>query len=404
MPVKDDKFYNREEETAEAVGYIRSLQCFSVIGERRIGKTSFLLHILSIKTLLRHEIGPEDYVIVYLNMSSLHEITKDAFIGAIVERIKKQARVKVGHMNIFDTLKTLVEKLASNNKNLIIALDEFETIVPILGDLSYWLRFIFQSQNVVAITASQTTIGALCSDSSASPLFNIFGNITLGLFSEEETKTMIEDMFHEGGKGLKDDEVSFLANLAGGNPWLIQLLGFHYYNKKMTKDEFENKMLDQARDVFGGYWEHLSEEEKEFLLNVETSNNERIGYDLEKRGLIIGEEGRWRIFSKLFQKFLKKVEKKEEIQKSKEIEKKKEKIKENGKKPFDWTRAIDILLAFFVGIASGIATPYIQKWLNLYPRFLEELSSKIDPSLIISVFAFFIALIAIMKFHQRSDQ
>lgn len=330
-PVKNDKFYNRKEEIEKAMGFLKSLQSFSVIGERRIGKTSFLVHILSEERLSEHNIDPEKYIVTYISISSLYELTKNRFIKAIVEKIGEQTGIEIESVSVFENLETLIESLASDDKNLIIAFDEFEVVAPILDDLSHWLRYIFQSPNVVAITASQTTVGELSPDSAASPLFNIFGNLTLGLFSREETENMIKDMFHKGEQELKEDEVSLLADLSGGNPWLIQLLGFHYYNRKMTKNKFEKKMLDQLKDVFEGYWKHLSEEEREFLLNVETSDNNRVGHNLEKKGFMIRENGKWKIFSPLFQEFLSAKKEKEETGKILEITEKEKEEKKEGK-------------------------------------------------------------------------
>ncbi|MBU7025460.1 MAG: ATP-binding protein [Theionarchaea archaeon] len=324
-PVKNDKFYNRKEEIETAIGFIRSLQSFSVIGERRIGKTSFLVHILSKERLSEHNMDPEKYIVVYFSISSLYKPTEDTFVKTIVKNIQEKTEIEIKSVDVFETLKTLVENLASDDKNLIIALDEFEIIAPILGDFSPQLRHIFQLPNVVAITASQKTIGELSPDGTASPLFNIFSNLSLGLFSKEETEDMIKDMFHKGEQELREDEVSFLADLSGGNPWLIQLLGFHYFNKEMTRGEFENKMLDQLKDVFEGYWKHLSKEEREFLLNVETSNNNHVGHNLEKKGFVIRENRKWRIFSPLFQKFLSTKKEKEENGKIAEITKKEKK-------------------------------------------------------------------------------
>jgi len=303
-PIKSDQFYDREEEIETAIGFIKSLQSFSVVGERRIGKTSFLKYLLSRETLADHGIDPEQYVAVYCATDSLYEIEKDMLIMTIVEKIEEHIQTEVECADVFDKLRALVENLASNDKNLIIALDELEIIAPLLDDFSYWLRFIFQSSNVVAITASQTTVGELSPDSAASPLFNIFGNLTLGLFSREQTEDMINSMFRKGGKKLRKSEISLLADLSGGNPYLIQLLGFFYYNKKMDRDEFIRKMLDQANDMLESYWNHLSEEEKEFLLSIEASNNDRIAYTLEKKGFIIKEGKKWRIFSDLFKEFL----------------------------------------------------------------------------------------------------
>lgn len=310
-PVKNDQFYDREEEIETATGFIKSLQSFSVVGERRIGKTSFLEYLLSRETLTNHGIDPEQYIAVYCAIDDLHEIKKDILIMTIVEKIEEHIQIEVEFADVFDKLRALVENLASNDKNLIIALDEFEIIAPLLDDFSHWLRFIFQSSNVVAITASQTTVGKLSPNSAASPLFNIFGNLTLGLFSREQTENMINSMFQKGGKKLEKDEISFLADLSGGNPYLIQLMGFFYYNKKMDRDEFIEKISDQANDILESYWKHLSEEEKEFLLNIEISDNDRAARNLERKGLLIRKKGNQKVFSPIFQQYIMKIRKRQ---------------------------------------------------------------------------------------------
>lgn len=319
-PVKNEEFYNRKEELAAAIGFIRSFQSFSVIGERRIGKTSFLMHLISEEVLKEHSVDSREYIAVYFDMSSLHNITKNTFIKAIAERTEEMIGYGGQSTDIFKDFKALVEKLASENKNVIIALDEFELIEPILEDISHWLRFILQNENVMAITATQKTLGELNPKSAASPLFNFFSSLTLGLFSREETENMIKDAFRIEGRDLEDEKVSLLADLSGGNPFLIQLLGFHYYNKEMTRNEFENEMLYQTRDLFEGYWRHLSEKEKKFLFTIETSVDDRIGHNLEKRGFVIREGAKWKIFSGLFEKFLStKAEDKEKEKEDKKL-------------------------------------------------------------------------------------
>ncbi len=309
-PVTGENFCNREEEIETAIGFLKNLQSFSIVGERRTGKTSFLIHILSEEILKEHRIDPEKYIIVHINMGGLYEITKEGFIAAIVERIEKQAQIDLESENVFDKLKAYAEKLASNGKNLVIALDEFEAIKPILDEnFSHWLRFIFQSQNVMAITASQTTVGNLKkTEDMISPLFNIFGNLFLRVFSRIETENMIKKMFQRGKMQLKRKEISFLTDLSGGNPYLVQLVGHYYYeekkkNKEIAPEKFQDSMLHQAKNQFEGYWNHLVEDERECLLHSE-SRDDVICYNLEKKGYLIKENGEWKVFSKLFERFL----------------------------------------------------------------------------------------------------
>jgi hypothetical protein len=362
-PVKGKDFYNRKEEIETAFGFLKSLHSFSIVGERKIGKTSFLLHVFSKETLEEYGIDPEEYVIIHLNIASLHELTKQLLIKTIVEKIAEEAQIKMGSRNIlddidvFDRFKAYVEKLASNNRYLVIAFDEFETITPILDDhFSHWLRYIFQRSNVAAITASHKTVQELKElGGSVSPLFNIFGNLFLGLFTREETENMVREMFKRGKMKIQEREICSLVDLSGGNPYLVQLLGFYYYKERKANggidDEFKKRISYQARDQFEGYWKHLNDGEREFLFRSETSSNDRVAYVLERKGFLIKEEGEWKIFSPLFKEFV--LEKAEGAKVS-------------------WIRRFAnffkpllkriVVLAFFVSI---LLVCYLQRWLTL---------------------------------------
>jgi len=310
-PVGKGDFYNRREEIEAAIGFIKRLQSFSVIGERRIGKTSFLKNILSREVLQAYGIDIETHVVACLGLSSFHKISKESLISTIAKRIAEQTHIETNSANIFDEFKTCIKNLASNGKNLIIALDEFEVIAPILVDnFSHWLRFIFQEENVVAITASQTTVRELeISGGAASPLFNIFGNIFLGLFGRSETENMILEMFQKGGIGLEEEENTFLADLSGGNPYLIQLLGYYGYEEKkrsrgIIPEKFKESMVFHTNDQFESCWRHLTKDEKKFLVHAEKSKNNQISNILERKGIICVKKGKIEIFSPLFRKFI----------------------------------------------------------------------------------------------------
>jgi AAA+ ATPase superfamily predicted ATPase len=187
-PVRKEDFYNRKEEIEKAAGFIKNLQSFSIVGERRIGKTSFMEHVLSEDVLEDHGIELQKHVVSCFSLSSLYRISRESLVSAIIEKTREQELIEMDSTNDFEKLKAYVEELASQGRNLIIALDEFEVIAPILDDqFSHWLRYIIQNKNVMAITASQITVRKLkTSGGAASPLFNIFDNLLLGLFTRKE--------------------------------------------------------------------------------------------------------------------------------------------------------------------------------------------------------------------------
>ena len=323
-------FFNRKKETDEAIGYLRNLQNFSIIGEECIGKSSFLFHVLSRKILEEHEVDADKYVIVYINMGSLHEVTKDALNDAIVKEIRAQTCFEIESENTYDKLKVCVEKLALNGKNLIIAFDEFEAIKPILDNhFSRWLKFIFQSPNVMAIVASHRPMEDVeISESGESPLSNRFGNITLELFAKEDSTGMISEMFQKGEIELEEEEISMLADMSGGNPYFIQLLGHHYYekkknkNKKMSQEKFKEKMLHYSKGQFEWYWKNLRDEERDYLIGVERGYdkyNPQVEYELKKRGFLVEENGRVYLFSSLFLTFIREKIRAHEISACKEL-------------------------------------------------------------------------------------
>jgi len=405
-PVKGKDFCNRKEEIKKAIGFIKNLQCFSVVGERRIGKTSLLEHLLSQEVLKEHGIDIRKHTIIWLNVGSLHEPTEDAFIRAMLERLREHTQAKRESGSVRQRFVSYVENLVSDNRNLVIALDEFEIVEPILDEyFPHWFRSVLQKPNIMAITSSQITIGEIGPDGMASPLFNIFGNLFLGLFVREETEKMFSEFFLRGKEELNTEEISFLADLSGGNPYLIQLLGYHYYeertkNKEVHKNEFEDRMLDHLRDQFEGYWKHLSEEERELLLKIENSSNDQISRTLERKGFVIKKGENWGIFSPLFERFIETKIPKNDFR-SRQMRKKtpedKKSLKKEPRKRVLKSRSI--LGALLIGIIANLVAICIQKF---YPEILKRVPLRIDLlSLIISIVSLVIALIALTKLSSK---
>ncbi len=353
-PVKGEDFYNREKDIETAIGFIKGSQCFSVIGERRIGKTSFLQHILSEEMLKKHEVDTEKYIVVYLSVGSILNISKDRFIEKIVEKVEERTEIEIESENIFEKFEKYIEALDKKGIVLIMALDEFETISSILDyHFSYWLRSIFEKENVIAITASRVTIREISEEGMASPLFNIFGSVFLGFFSRNDTESMIKKMFEKGSIYLGQDEISFLADLSGGNPYFVQYLGYYFYDEKKNKkkekvnhNDFERKMLDHLNPQFEDYWKYLAEEEKKYLLDPKNVDNS-IEYILKRKGFLIEEKRALKVFSKLFKEFL---------------EKKSENILKREKSPFIFMSiyAVIMSLILFLSVFAHLSSRTIK--------------------------------------------
>lgn len=316
-PVKGKDFYNRDSDIKKAIEYIKGNQCFSVTGERRIGKSSFLGHLLSENVMKKYELNPNNFILLYINISKIQGCEED-FLNDIIQKLKNYVLVEISpdenpieKEELRKLFERYVDHFSSLNKVIILALDEFEMALESYDDnFQYWLRAILQEkEKIMAIIASHKFSRHDTTAPTASPLLNIFVNLQLGLFSEEESRKMIIELFKKGGMDLEEAEISQLYRLSGGNPYFIQFIGMHYYERKIQKnkiifEKFKNGMLIETEQQFESYWNNLNKNEQIYLINLVSKNiesNDYIENILQKRGFIDNNT----VFSDLFAEFIK---------------------------------------------------------------------------------------------------
>jgi hypothetical protein len=315
-PVKGKNFYNRDSDIKKAIEYIKGNQCFSVTGERRIGKSSLLNHLLSEHIMKNYDLNPNDYIPIYINISKIQGSEID-FLNTIIHRLKDHVSIEIDpDENLIEKeeMRKLFEKyvdhFSSLKKVIILALDEFEMALQSYdNNFQYWLRAILQEkERIIAIIATHEFLRHDIISQYASPLYNIFVNLQLGLFSEEESRIMIIDLFNKGMIELEEVEISQLYQLSGGNPYFIQLIGMQYYQRKRQESKinfkkFKNNMTIETEKQFENYWNNLNRNEQNYLKNLVSGNiqsNNYIENILQKRGFIDGDK----VFSDLFVEFI----------------------------------------------------------------------------------------------------
>ena len=78
-PIRDlDYFFGRVEETGQTLNMLRKGQCVSIVGSRRIGKTSFMFHLRDPGVREEHRLGRK-YLAVYVDCQGLVDLDKSAF-------------------------------------------------------------------------------------------------------------------------------------------------------------------------------------------------------------------------------------------------------------------------------------------------------------------------------------
>ena len=212
-PIRDPaRFFGRQEEIRQIINRLLSSahESTSVVGERRIGKTSLLKHLDTLEVAERLGLHSDQYCMVYIDFQGLTDITPQRFWQRILQKMErsiclpdlipeiKQVRQQ-GEFDLFD-LEDLFERIADAGLTTVLLLDEFEYVTqnPNFGtDFFGGLRALAIHQNLPLVTATRRALVDLChsEELKGSPFFNIFANVVLRPFSRTETEDMLDSYF-----------------------------------------------------------------------------------------------------------------------------------------------------------------------------------------------------------------
>lgn len=325
-------FHGREREIEALYGAIATRQSRSVVGERKLGKSSLLTHLACPNTLRDHGFQPQQMVFLYANLEGMANISYDEFWPEVLDRLElalppeQDALQALAHELAlqpdvrFTQVRRLLRRIERSGLTVVLMLDEFESLAanPAFGPGFYGeLRSLAGELGVVYLTASKRGLFDLTyrhADLLSSPFFNIFSEETLGLLTLEESARLLR-----GLSGLPDarpfspEQIEFLVELAGPHPFFLQLAGSYLYGARpdtaaghRVPDAVVRHFKAEAEDHFRYWWGQLSEREQLALQRLDTAVvAPELLRELATKALIRQTaDGRWRPFSRAFAEFL----------------------------------------------------------------------------------------------------
>ncbi|ETW93236.1 MAG: hypothetical protein ETSY1_40075, partial [Candidatus Entotheonella factor] len=217
--IRDPRFfYNREAELNTIFNRLATMQSVSVVGERRLGKSSLLYRISEFE---RDRLG-SDYTTLYLDMERVFSS----------EEFYKRVCVALGNPQGTSYL-DFEEALA--NKKVILCLDEFErTTNSSAFDQKFFavLRSLAQTGQLALVVATQHTLAGLHDGIPTSPFQNIFTLLTLGPFSDQAARELITAPSQQAGHPFSEQEIEFALEQAGTHPYRLNLICSLIYDAK----------------------------------------------------------------------------------------------------------------------------------------------------------------------------
>jgi serine/threonine-protein kinase len=313
------QFFGRSREVLKIFSRIGAPrpQSISVVGERRIGKSSLLCYIANPQIRVRYLDNPESYIFISIDLQQKRRLTRDEFFKELLSRIAKETQDEaISHLEPhLDSLRALLERFKEQGRKLIVLLDEFDVITTNRAfDLEFYsfLRSIANNYDVAYVTSSARDLQELCHTQliADSPFFNIFTNVFLRAFSRKEATELITRPSEEAGLPL-EHYARRIMEIAGYFPYFLQIACSAYFDyllendEKLKREEVEEIFLDEAKGQFRFIWDRMPDAQRRVIRNFVQDNkvekeDEHIYEDLKRAGYFIEDDRGARLFSTKF--------------------------------------------------------------------------------------------------------
>jgi serine/threonine protein kinase len=341
-PIQNETlFFGRQHELREIGSFLQGNQSVSIVGPRKIGKTSLLFHLLRPETVSSLDLEGR-FLFIYIDCEVLGDSQHGEIFGIFASEMEialeeqgfsaepSLARAIAHPTRI--SFETAVRKLNRRGIRIVIILDEFERLSanPKLNvNFFNALRSAAGRFQLIYLTAStkpliQLTYVQNQQEILSSPFFNIFAQLHLGLFSQQEATQLIHVPAHEAGHSFTAQTTAQIYQLAGGHPFILQIICFCAFSSEGDSQRLEEKIWQELNSHYEYYWRNLSLLEQTTLFRLsqllasEDQNTTIVSVlrDLVKKCLIVETSGRYDYFSKSWQTFVSRQEEPEPTHKT----------------------------------------------------------------------------------------
>ncbi len=284
-------FYGRRRELEDLYSAVLTHQCRAVVGERKMGKSSLMTAAAQPAMMRQFGLDPTQYLFLYLDMEGMASAQRQDFWTELLDHLsaglpggdlRDQAeRLLDGSDLRFLTVRRLLRRVRDAGLNLVIILDEFESLAAnknLDPDFYGELRSLAGEMGVVYLTASKRGLYELTyhhSSTLSSPFFNIFAEMPLGLMPDADARGLLARLSQYGdGPGLCEAEIDQAMALSGPHPFFCQIAGYCLYELPARGQPRPAAAFEQAirryqaesEDHYRYLWSQLNESLRSALL------------------------------------------------------------------------------------------------------------------------------------------
>jgi len=303
-PIDDpERFIGRRREIEQVFSRLLSaFESSSIVGERRMGKTSLLKVLGHPDLLAQYGLDPTGYTFIYQDFQFLETSTVPTRFWQrvlrsirravtdhddVVEEIEFALKAETIDNYTLDDIFTLIDE---EKVYIVLLLDEFENVTRnenFDNDFFAGLRALAIHHNLALVTSSRDELVDLTHSEKvrSSPFFNIFASINLRPYSESDATELIDTYLAGSEVRFLLSELSLLFGIAGYHPYFLQMACHHLFavHQQGLDDAARRRYLvekarAEADSIFQDYW-HNSPASQQIVLTVLALRelNRRIG-------------------------------------------------------------------------------------------------------------------------------
>jgi hypothetical protein len=246
-------FIGRDPEIQAIFTRLKTLGCVSVVGTRRIGKSSLLYQASS----RAGKVLGANCRAVFIDLLSAKHHSLDGLLGAILhgfagEDVSLPGATATEKLAAFEDA---VRAVRSKGIMPVAFLDEFEAIASRteeFGDnvLESW-RSLGNDAQIAFVTSSAQPLDRLTQQSGlTSSFYNIFAQIKLEEFSDKDARAFALYAVRAGNFEMSDE--TFLLRVGGRHPLKLQVAAWHLYEAKRSGQVDFGVLQQRAQEEISG--------------------------------------------------------------------------------------------------------------------------------------------------------
>lgn len=273
-----EMFFGRDKLLKRFYTALANHQSVSILGKRRIGKSSFLW-CASLPEMQAHfSFDLSHHIFIFLDLHDFFQRSSEDFFHRVSREIVEQG-AKVADLTLpaeakgADVFSSVLDQVVKRGFFPVLLLDSFDkvTLNEDFGPEFFgFLRAQASRGRVSYVTASMKPLYEVCHHGiEGSPFFNIFYTYSLEALTSKEAHDLITIPSKEAGVIFTEEEIALVNKLAGRHPFFIQRICHFLFEEKaqagnedidevLLESEAYNDLLPHFKDS----WAQLTEEEQ----------------------------------------------------------------------------------------------------------------------------------------------